>query len=97
MNLGILSSVTLFNKLSPGGSQLATVHVSTGSAFAVFCLIILYHCFRRLVKSRCFGALLKGKSTPLLKVAGGYSDNEDSCNDPDDDDMLVTIDSDRRA
>ena len=44
-NLGILASVTLYNKES-GGSQYASVCVSTGSAFAIFCLIVLYHCLK---------------------------------------------------
>ena len=46
-NLGILALVTLYNKES-GGSQYASVYASTGSAFAVFCLIAIYHCLKRL-------------------------------------------------
>ena len=47
INLGVLSLVTLYNKANAGG-QYATVCVSVGSVFAVFCLILLYHCLKKL-------------------------------------------------
>ena len=46
INLGVLSLVTLYNR-SNGGDQYATVRVSVGSVFALFCLILLYHCLKK--------------------------------------------------
>ena len=44
INLGVLSLVTLYNR-SNGGDQYATVCVSV---CALFCLILLYHCLKKL-------------------------------------------------
>ena len=81
VNLIILSSVTLFNNLSSGGSQYAAIFVSTGSAFAAFCAILLYHCFMRLK------TLLVITHSKFI----GTADQEDS----DDDDLLDVIDEKR--
>ena len=85
INLGILASVTLFNKLSSGGSQYVAIYVSTGSACAVFCVILLYHCFRSLRK--CFAR----RQEPHHLLADGTPNEEDS-----DDDMLDAIDANRK-
>ena len=52
INLGVLSLVTLYNRnvsKAPDNVQYATICVSVGSVFAVFCLILLYHCLNKLV------------------------------------------------
>ena len=84
MNLGLLASVTLFNKLSTGGNQTIAIYISTGSAFAVFCIILLYKCFKKLANCKFFAS--RRESTPLLKV----SDKKVS-----DDDILDAIDAER--
>ena len=78
-NLGILALVTLYNKES-GGSQYASVCVSTGSAFAVFCLIVLYHCIKSI---RVFVRQFKRSN----QVESNNSDDAES-----DDELLDTID-----
>ena len=83
LNLAVLALITLFNKLSPGGSQYVTICVSTGSAFAIFCGILLYHCLKRLKKFHT----MRFKLHPLLGEGHHFAD-EDS-----DEDILNVIDS----
>ena len=66
VNLGILASVTLYNKVA-GGSQEAAVYVSTGLAFAVFCGIVVYHCRKRLMQFFC--SRRNEEERPLLEKA----------------------------
>ena len=82
-NLGILALVTLYNKES-GGSQYASVCVSTGSAFVVFCLIVFYHCWKRF---RVCYTVCKRRNQVFVEIEGA----EDS-NDSDDDELLDVID-----
>lgn len=42
VNLGVLATITLYNRLS-GGSQLAAIYISLSSAFVAFCGILIYH------------------------------------------------------
>ena len=79
LNLGFLASLTLFNKLFSAGSQYATIFVSTGSTFAIFCITLLYHCSRRIK-----AVAAKTQQPPL------NHDHEDS-----DDEMLNAIDINR--
>ena len=50
INLGVLSLITLCNKFNQisDGAQNAIICVSMWSVFAVFCLILLYHCLKKL-------------------------------------------------
>ena len=50
INLGVLSLFTLYNKFTQvsDSAQYVTICVSVGSVFAMFCLILLYHCLKRL-------------------------------------------------
>ena len=82
-NLGILALVTLYIKES-GGSQYATVCVSTGSAFAAFCLIILYHSLKRL---RAFALRVKRRPHETEIGNANISDSSES-----DDELLDVID-----
>ena len=79
LNLGFLASLTLFNKLFSAGSQYATIFVSTGSTFAIFCITLLYHCSRRIK-----AVAAKTQQPPL------NHDHEDSA-----DEMLNAIDTNR--
>ncbi len=86
LNLVVLASITLFNKLSLNKNQSAIIYVSTGSGFAVFCAILLYHCiksFKKFLASR-------QRPHPLLEVGNDTTGEEDS-----DDDMLGVIDTGR--
>ena len=82
-NLGILALVTLYIKDS-GSSQYATVCVSTGSAFAAFCLIILYHSLKRL---RAFALRAKRRPHETGIRNANISDSSES-----DDELLGVID-----
>ena len=42
VNLGVLATITLYNRLS-GGNQLAAIYISLSSAFVAFCGILIYH------------------------------------------------------
>ena len=64
MNLGILALVSLYNKLSSGGSQTVLVYVSSGSAFAVFCVTLASVASRRLYQEE--GTLQLSKKKFLL-------------------------------
>ena len=44
VNLGVLATVTLYNRLS-GGSQLVVIYLSLSVAFTAFCGILIYHIF----------------------------------------------------
>ena len=86
INLGVLSLVTLYNK-SNGGDQYATVCVSVGSVFAVFCLILLYQCFKKL---GLFAVICKRNPVriPLLEEVDNREEDSD-------DDLLNIIDEGR--
>ena len=84
VNLGVLSLVTLYNRIS-GGSQYAAVCVSAGSAFAVFCLILLNHCRKRLLS--CYSSCKKYTSLPL-EMDSAQSENSDE-------EILNIVDEDR--
>ena len=79
-------TVTLYNR-SNAGDQYATVCVSVGSVFAVFCLILLYHCLKKL---GLFTVICKRNPAraPLLEEV----DNRESDSD---DEMLNLIDKGR--
>ena len=47
INLGLLSVVTLYNRLS-GGNQLVAIQISLSSSFITFCCILIYHVLVRL-------------------------------------------------
>ncbi len=42
VNLGVLATISLYNRLS-GGNQLAAIYISLSSAFSAFCGILIYH------------------------------------------------------
>ena len=86
INLGVLSLVTLYNKANAGG-QYATVCVSVGSVFAMFCLILLYHCLKKLglLAVICKRNLARA---PLLEEVGNREEDSD-------DDLLNIIDEGR--
>ena len=86
INLGVLSLVTLYNKANAGG-QYATVCVSVGSVFAVFCLILLYHCLKKL---GLFTIICKRKPVHVPILEGTDNREEDS-----DEDLLNVIDEGR--
>ena len=67
LNLGTLAAVTFFNKF-PGSSksQFIAISISMGSAFAIFCLIFLYHCLKRLAKYKFVKVMLRSRSRSLL-------------------------------
>ena len=75
INLGVLSLVTLYNR-SNGGDQYAAVCVSVGSVFAVFCLVLLYHCLKKL---GLLAAIRKRNPVrvPLLEDADNREEDSD--------------------
>ena len=92
INLGVLSLFTLYNhKVSQfsDSAQYATIYVSVGSGFAVFCLILLYHCLKKLglVAAICKRHPLSVR-VPLLEEADNPEENSD-------DDLLNVIDEGR--
>ena len=86
-----LSFDQLYNKFSqdPDSSQYVTISVSVGSVFAVFCLILLYHCLKRLGLPAAISKLhpLPAR-VPLLEEV-------DNCEEDSDEDMLNVIDEGR--
>ena len=42
VNLGVLATITLYNRLS-GGNQFIAIYISLSSAFVAFCGILMYH------------------------------------------------------
>ena len=86
INLGVLSLFTLFNNFSqdPNSSQYVTISVSVGSVFAVFCLILLYHCLKKLLAaiSKCHPLPAR---VPLLEEVDNHEEDSDE-------DMLNVID-----
>ena len=86
INLGVLSLVTLYNR-SNAGDQYATVCVSVGSVFAMFCLILLYHCLKKL---GLLTVICKRNPVrvPLLEEADNREEDSD-------DDLLNVIDEGR--
>ena len=86
INLGILSLVTFYNKVY-GNEQYATICASVGSVFAVFCLILLYHCLKKL---GLFAVICKHNPVRVSLLEGVDNREEDS-----DDDMLNAIDEGR--
>ena len=77
INLGILASVTLYNKLVQG-KQHITIYVSTGITFAVFCLILLYHCYKKLKTYKSSGIMPRQDNRPLLeKINSDELDSDD--------------------
>ena len=86
-NLGVLSLLTLYNKVYASERQYATVCVSVGSVFAVFCLILLYHCLKKL---GLFAVICKHNPVRvhLLEEAGNREEDSD-------DDLLNVIDEGR--
>lgn len=91
-NLGVLASVTLYNKFCPG-NQYTIVCISIGSVFAVSCLTLLYHCIKKLSKLKCVASILKrmSPSRPLLDVNNVSADCQGSDVDSDEE-MLIAID-----
>ena len=92
INLGILSLVTSYNHRASkkyDSAQYATICVSVGSVFAVFCLILLYHCLKRLGLLTAISKRhpLPGR-VPLLEEINNREENSDE-------DMLNAIDEDR--
>ena len=91
INLGVLSLITLCNKFSqdPDSSQYVTICVSVGSVFAVFCLILLYHCLKKLgllaAISKCHPLPTR---VPLLEEVENHEEDSDE-------DMLNVIDEGR--
>ena len=91
INLGVLSLITLCNKFSqdPDSSQYVIICVSVGSVFAVFCLILLYHCLKRL---GLLAAISKHHPlptrVPLLEEVSNREEDSD-------DDLLNVIDEGR--
>ncbi len=83
LNLGVLASVTLFNKFSTDYNQSATIYISIGSTFVVFCVILIFHCIRRIKK----WLVARQKTQPLLNVF-----NKANGEDNSDEDMLDVID-----
>ena len=90
-NLGVLSLFTLYNKFSqdPDSSQYVTICVSVGSVFAVFCLILLYHCLKRL------GLLAAISKRHPLRTRVPLLEEVDSRKEDSDEDMLNVIDEGR--
>ena len=85
-NLGVLSLVMLYNKVYVN-EKYDTVCVSVGSVFAVFCLILLYHCLKKL------GLLsVICKRNPVHLPLSGEVDNRE---EDSDDDLLNVIDEGR--
>ena len=86
-NLGVLSLLTLYNKVYASERQYATVCVSVGSVFAVFCLILIYRCFKKL---GLFAVICKRNPVhaPLLEEAGNREEDSDE-------DLLNVIDEGR--
>lgn len=70
-NLGILSAVTLFDKLSSGASQYVAVYASIASAGVLFLVVILYHCFKR-----C--KIILNRAKPPLLEAPDETDSDDN-------------------
>ena len=91
INLGVLSLISLCNKFSqdPDSSQYVTVCVSVGSVFAVFCLILLYHCLKRL------GLLAAISKRYPLPARVPLLEEVDNCEEDSDDDLLNVIDEGR--
>ena len=93
INLGVLSFVTSHNHKASqvsDSSQYATICVSVGSVFAVFCLILLYHCLKRL---GLLAAISKRHPQALSARVPLLEDDDNREVDPDDDvDMLNAID-----
>ena len=91
INLGVLSLISLCNKFSqdPDSSQYVTICVSVGSVFAVFCLILLYHCLKRL---GLLGAISKRYPLPARVPLLEEVDNSE---EDSDEDMLNVIDEGR--
>ena len=79
INLGVLSLLTLYNKKASvlDSKQYAIICVSVGSAFAVFSLILLYHCLRKL---GILAATFKynPERAPLLEEVAGRPENSDN-------------------
>ena len=90
-NLGVLSLFTLYNKFSqdPDSSQYVTISVSVGSVFAVFCLILLYHCLKKL------GLLAAISKCHPLPTRLPLLEEVDNREEDSDDDMLNVIDEGR--
>ena len=74
VNLGILSTVTLYNRFS-AGNQFVAIYISLSSSFAAFCGILLYHVFIRLDvgKNKYWKFLMRkvGQSTDIEKEVLG--------------------------
>ena len=88
INLGVLSLVTLYNNLQGyANKQYATVCVSVGSVFAVFCLIMLYHCLKKLglLSMICKRTPVR---VPFLEEAANHEEDSDE-------DLLNVIDEGR--
>ena len=105
INLGILSASTLYIKAS-SGSQYASVYVSTGLSFAVFCLILLSHCFVRISSLSPFSKAYKRLHSLLVIQAfrkfvmeplfyEHAESAEEMATDGEDEAMLDCIDQDR--
>ena len=54
LNLGILSSATLFTTVFTNGNQEALIHTSVGIAFFTFCMTLLYHLVTSVLSPRCY-------------------------------------------
>ena len=91
INLGVLSLVSLCNKYSQDRncSQYVTICVSVGSVFAVFCLILLYHCLNRL------GLLAAISKCHPLPARVPLLEEVDNREEDSDEDMLNVIDEGR--
>ena len=91
INLGLLSLFTLYNKFTQvsDSAQYVTICVSVGSVFAVFCLILLYHCLKKLglVAAISKRHPLRAR-VPLLEEVDNREENSDE-------DMLNVIDEGR--
>ena len=78
INLGVLSMLTSYNRASKvsDNKQYAIICVSVGSTFAVFSLILLYHCLKKL---SFLAAIFKRGPVhvPLLEEVAGRSENSD--------------------
>ena len=54
LNLGILSSATLFTTIFTDGDQEALIHTSASIAFFTFCMTLLYHTITSVLSPHCY-------------------------------------------
>ena len=96
LNLGILSSATLFTTLTDG-DQTAVVYTSVGIAFTTFMIITIYHILVRVTKEQqrqrfTEWATAKQKAiNPSVKTLYGKKNNRNNCHQPTNHNPLIEL------